>query len=225
MFPVLLCTLLYTWADCKWWLHWRIIASLNIVSEILLAGTALTLVASLQVALPRKLGLVFLFSPRLLLIAPIVCHLHYCSQGIRSTNPSLAATAFVICKQVEIASAIVAANIPTLRPFTRATATHYGAPGDGPRTLVPGDKVPTRSAGFPRRTTTSQRSRSQLHDVVPLGQSQIENSGTESTAAGLNTNTRITTGKSQDSISRASDDSERMIIKKDVQYAVVWDES
>jgi hypothetical protein len=60
------------------------------------------------------------------LLAPIAFRLHYVLSAINSADPTLRLVNVVILTQVELATAIVSATIPCLRPFMAATYTTWG---------------------------------------------------------------------------------------------------
>ncbi|RMZ85884.1 hypothetical protein DV737_g376, partial [Chaetothyriales sp. CBS 132003] len=111
--------------------RWIGVAAIDIVTEVALAAIALKIIWSLQIRSSKKLGVAFAFLQRLVIIAPIIAHLHYLSVVYHSDDPTLRAAYSTICKQVEVALAIVTASVPCLKPFLSATATYYGAPAEG----------------------------------------------------------------------------------------------
>ena len=74
------------------------------------------------------------FALRLPVIVPIIVRLHYLDDAFNSPNYTLLVTWAVVCKEVQICYAIIAATIPCLKPFMSAMATNYGAPAEGART-------------------------------------------------------------------------------------------
>ena len=173
------------------------------------------LVWSLQLDIFKKAAVVFVFCLRLAIIAPIATHLHYVSVALNSNDPSLRATLFVICKQAELAYAIIGSNIPVLRPFIAATATNYGAAAEGPK---------SESNTYGNSKTFSLKNLSRRANSN--NQSSHNQSKADDDHILLRNNpmhTHIAGGKPRDAASVGSDDSEQMIIRKDVQYSVNYD--
>ena len=111
--------------------RWIAVSVIDIVTEVALASIAIRIIWSLQIRPSKKLGVAFAFLQRLAIIAPIAARLHYLSIVYKSDDPTLHAAYSTICKQTQVAFAMVAASVPCLRPFLTATATHYGAPAEG----------------------------------------------------------------------------------------------
>ncbi|KAK5164588.1 uncharacterized protein LTR77_009794 [Saxophila tyrrhenica] len=193
--------------------RWQAISALDIATESLLSALSLYLVWDLQMSFSRKSLVVFAFSLRLAIIAPIVCHLHYLTVATRSDDVSLKATSFVLCKQVELAYSVIAANIPVLRPFIIATATNYGGLAEGPKGHS-GSNHELQTFGS---KTISRRTKSNNNSN---NRSRIDDDETMLNAGP--THTKISSSGKQDATSVGSNDSERMIIRKDVQYSVAY---
>jgi hypothetical protein len=172
------------------------------------------LVWSLQLDFSRKAVVIFAFSLRLAIIAPIVCHLHYVGYAVRSNDPSLRATSFVLCKQVEISYAIIAASIPVMRPFIIATTTNYGGAAEGPK----GHSGSQNTAITFGLSKLSRRSHSNNHS-----QNRTRAEDDEILLNGNTAHTSVSAGYKRDGTSAGSNDSERMIIRKDIQYSVDYD--
>ena len=177
---------------------------------------------SLQLKLSKKAAVVIAFNLRLAIIAPIATHLHYVSIAVNSIDPSLRATSFVLCKEVELAFAIIAASIPTLRPFITATATNYGAHAEGPRNAYTANNgTGTFSlknlTNKMRGTHSSSANGSQIRTNNDEAYSQEERALPHG-VRGNPTYTNVTSGRQRG----GSDDSQQMIIHKDVDYDVQY---
>lgn len=172
--------------------------------------------------LSKKLTAGFVFFQRLAIIAPIIAHLHFLFTVYYGDDPALRAAYSTICKETQVAFAIVATNIPCFRSFFIATATHYGAPADGATspygfsTGVSGSiNLATldtgKSSGSNNKQNLTQNSRnSQRLDFSPGDRNR-------SVAAVIsNTIERSDTRRSR------SDGSREMIIRKDVNYDVQY---
>jgi hypothetical protein len=203
---------------------------MDIMTEVALAAIATRIIWSLQISTPKKAGVAFAFLQRLAIIAPIITHLHYLKVGYHSDDPSLRNTNATICKQAEIAFAIVAASVPCLRPFLTATATHYGAPAEGAKS----------SQGQYANTAGSSKLSSKLHSNQGGAVISLQNLNLSKKESSINysssgnervegmflsrSKSQVTAGgrnpKPRDATSVESDDSRGMIIRKDVQYDV-----
>jgi len=198
-----------------------VVAAFDISLEILLFATSVFLVHSLQMSVYKKLVVIFAFGLRLPVIVPTVFRLHYLSEALDSSDPTLEAVYTVMCKQIEIAYAIVAATIPCLRPFMTATATHYGAPAEGHKTKLGTSKgsgygrTPTkltsftsklRSRALPEKNTDSLPPSTGADDV--FGRQDRYRTAVSSTP------------RDQDAGSMESGDSQQMIILKNVTYTI-----
>ena len=199
--------------------HWQAIAALDIVTEVLLAAMSVYLIWPVQIPLSRKATVVFAFCIRLAVIAPIACHLHYVSKALASRDPSLQSTSVVICKEVEIAFAIVAANIPTLRPFIFATTTNYGAPAEGLKTSHAKSATSGNKSG-PKLFSLKNRSRQDRAGSSDRSQNEPQFIGyiQPSTNAA---HADVTAGRPRSS---GSNDSKQIIIRKDYSVSY-YDES
>ncbi|KAK5129557.1 hypothetical protein LTR08_003143 [Meristemomyces frigidus] len=81
----------------------------------------------LQMPLKRKAIIVAAFGLRMIVIIPIVMHLHYVSAQIGSSNPTLAAANTTIWAEVEMHLCIIACICYCFRSFTAAVSTNYGS--------------------------------------------------------------------------------------------------
>lgn len=153
-----------------------------------------------------------------------LARLHYVDFQILSSNPTLDGAITLIWTQVELDYSIIAATIPCLKPFMTAVNTQYGAI-EGPRS--------TGSHGY----GSDKRSHGSfgLNTVVNKGSSNL--SRTPTTRAmpqeppiimepqilrpdKVYSSTRITHDRQFDTNSTGSNDSTKMIIKKEVQWTV-----
>jgi len=133
MFMIALrCQLTTPWMDydgqcTNLFLRWQIISAIDIITEIALFSVAVYIVQGLQMPLLRKASVVLAFGFRLLLIIPIAFRLHYINPSIWLANPPLHLATATLLTQVELNYGIIAATIPCLRPFMKATTTNFGA--------------------------------------------------------------------------------------------------
>lgn len=127
-----------------------------------------------------------------------------------TTNPTFLQDKFIVWTQTELGYSIMAATIPSLRPFIKTLATNYGAtPANG------------YGSGYGSGTGNgtdgdTQSSAYQMSNLRPKGKGDEYKyriwSGGESSAANR-----------ADAASVGSSDSQRMIIKKDLIWEVAAD--
>ncbi|MCJ1436551.1 hypothetical protein MMC27_005930 [Xylographa pallens] len=126
------CQLSTPWMDydgqcSNLFLRWQIISAVDITTEIALFAVAVYIVQGLQMPLLRKGTVVLAFTFRLLLIIPIAFRLHYINPIVWVADPPLHLSTATLLTQVEMNYGIIAATIPCLRPFMKATTTNFGA--------------------------------------------------------------------------------------------------
>jgi hypothetical protein len=190
----------------------------------------------------KKFAIMFAFALRLPVIVPAAFRLHYLSEALNSSDFTLDITYEVICKQVEVAYAIIAATLPCLRPFMVATATNYGAPAEGHKSKTgsygkayalsgsshkssQGDRNHNH-AGF-SLTNMTRKLGSGVHSENTNASSKM-NGGSNAPIYGIDsygkhTATVVASHTPRDARSIESSESKQMIIRKDVEYAVEYD--
>lgn len=170
-------------------------------------------------------------------------HIHYLNQELHSSNPPLTGVVATICRQTEIFYAIMASTIPCLRPFLASFFTGFGAMGG--ETVIAGSQVGNsrekssyalgsmQSADSEARRSKRRSRGAGLRGLRPSrrssalpprdenytnheAQSQARVTHDADAASGSNRGTTI----AADASSLASNDSQRMIIKKEVQWHV-----
>ncbi|KAL1583924.1 hypothetical protein WHR41_07355 [Cladosporium halotolerans] len=209
--------------------QWQAIAAFDIITEVGLFAMAVHLVWGLQTAVSGKFRVVFAFGLRLPVIAIAGLHLHYIKKEINSPNQPLEVVA-TICRQTEIFYAIMASTIPCLRPFLASFFTGFGAMGG--ETVIAGSQV---------GGSNSREKSAYALGSMQSADSDVRRSKRRSRAAGLRPSPRrdnfgnteqgtsyVSAADGDASSSRAaadassvtSNDSTRMIIKKEVQWHV-----
>lgn len=229
--------------------QWQAIAAFDIITEVGLFAMAVHLVWGLQTAVSGKFRVVFAFGLRLPYVPPIPhpnpfgtylidhcsviaiagLHLHYIKNEINSPNQPLEVVA-TICRQTEIFYAIMASTIPCLRPFLASFFTGFGAMGG--ETVIAGSQV---------GGSNSREKSAYALGSMQSADSDVRRSKRRSRAAGLRPSPRrdnfgnteqgtsyVSAADGDASSSRAaadassvtSNDSTRMIIKKEVQWHV-----
>ena len=216
------------------------VAAFDISIELLIFATAIYLLHALQMPLLRKSAILLGFALRLPVIVPAAFRLHYLS-GALSSDLALDITYEVICKQIEICYAIIAATLPCLRPFMMATATNYGGPAEGHKTKNGSGGVygGAGSSGQSSRsysnhghtglslTSLTSKLGSAMHSNKHHG-STPTNADNNDPMYGIDSSsnhnaTMVASHTSRDAQSIESSESKQMIIRKDVEYTVEYD--
>ncbi|OIW26306.1 hypothetical protein CONLIGDRAFT_683294 [Coniochaeta ligniaria NRRL 30616] len=186
--------------------RWQTLASFDISSEVLLFLIAIYIVQGLQLALRKKMVVVFAFGLRLPIIAAAAIHLHYQGIAIGSADPSLDGVLPTVCAEIELCYAVIATTIPCLRPFVFALSTNYGGPKDT-RTLTGNASKPGHDISMGSLSTSSK-----------AGKAGNENQAVPATRwDGTGYNVDVVRG---DHESMLSNDSKRMIINKNTEWIV-----
>lgn len=139
-----------------------------------------------------------------------------------TTNPFLLQDKFIVWTQAELAYSVIAATIPSLRPFIKTLSTYYGT------TTAFGYGTGYGSgyeAGYSNVSDTNVQAGSfQLSSLRPKGKGDeykyriwSNRNGTTSGEGGPNEDKGVTV--KADAVSVESGDSQRMIIKK----SLVWE--
>jgi hypothetical protein len=136
-----------------------------------------------------------------------------------TTNPTLLQDEFIIWTQTELAFSIIAATIPSVRPFIKTLATNYGTAAPNATRMYgsSGGNGYMRSNGENETVTEGDI---QLSDLRPKGDGSDEYKfRIWSAQSGANTG-KPGAGKNGDSSSVGSSESKRMIIKKHLDWEV-----
>jgi hypothetical protein len=107
-------------------LRWRIITIFDVVSELLLIITAITIVWPVQLSASLKVQVVSAFLLRLPLVALSFLRLHFVSQYTTAENTGLSQTPILTLAQVYICWSIISATIPNLKAFVRSFGSGFG---------------------------------------------------------------------------------------------------
>ncbi|EAW25109.1 uncharacterized protein NFIA_105970 [Aspergillus fischeri NRRL 181] len=220
--------------------RWEFITAMDIVTELILFGLAVTLLQGLFMSLKRKLqiGSAFLF--RLPLIMFTIFHIYTLKGHYHAPDPTLSVVTSKIWSQVELNYALIACSVFCLRPFMAAVSTNYGTAGDSnlkssfgssSRTpkdnssgsgsksrigLLGGEERRTwRSRLWERRAAKNGRP-TDLEKCLATGGLATE----DSTIAPLSPPIELVERKGL--TSAGSDGTTKMIIRKDVQYSVEY---
>ncbi|KAF2163163.1 hypothetical protein M409DRAFT_68757 [Zasmidium cellare ATCC 36951] len=218
--------------------QWSAVAAFDIVTELSLFFISILLVHGLHTKAKNKGRVVLAFGIRLPIIAIIIIRLIYLKRELQSPDPTLDGVPASILTQVEIFYNIITATVPCLRPFLAGFATNFGAIGSG--TVLGGSQIGTgsknshsnsKSGSFALSSLTSRNRISALKEkIIPTSTTQSSRShdvtGEDDSwrPDPSNNETTVTRGNSRlpgnDASSIASDESTKMIIKKEVQFSV-----
>ncbi|EEH49986.2 uncharacterized protein PADG_06065 [Paracoccidioides brasiliensis Pb18] len=100
--------------------RWQFIGAFDIITEFGLAIVSFFLVAGVQMPMIRKAVVVLAFSSRLLVAFPASFHLHYVEKMLDSPDHTLVGAYVTICLQLELSYGIMANTVPCLKPFMAA---------------------------------------------------------------------------------------------------------
>nr|OQO10335.1 hypothetical protein B0A51_18303 [Rachicladosporium sp. CCFEE 5018] len=209
-------------------LRWNVTESIGCLIEILLVLFAVWMVWGLQTSFSNKAIVVFTFSFRLLMIVIVALRLSSFDESGMRLDPTLLEAQFIAWTSAELNYSIISATIPILRPFIATLSTTYGGQGgfsgDAYGSSWSGGKGSSSAArgGATRSIPMNllNRSRNGRNTTRSWLEGDKEGAGTSTAHA-----EHPTYGTRQkdigDATSVESDDSQRMIIRKDVSWNVV----
>lgn len=212
--------------------RWQVVASLDIITELALFFNSIYMVKSLQLSIQKKSVVVLAFGLRLPSVNPIDQHRNHeltlrysmiaiaalrldaIQIGLHSTDQPLKGAIVAVYTQIEISYAIIAATTPCLRPFMKALSTNYGAPAS--------TKSPPNASKAYSMNNLSKRS--------GTNGTQSSNIGTQSNVAHSKPALRWDKSEHQTNVmagdrdSIASHDSKKLIISKNTEWAVNYEQ-
>jgi len=154
--------------------------------------------------------------------------IHYLAQKLHSSNPTLDGVPTTICRQTEIFYAIMASTIPCLRPFLASFFTGFGAMGG--ETVIAGSQVgnsrekSSYALGSMQSAESAARREKRKSRGLRGGRRSsrdLDNFGNDSqNQAHVSHDTGNSSRTAADAASITSNDSTKMIIKKEVQWHV-----
>ncbi|KAJ5090227.1 hypothetical protein N7532_008911 [Penicillium argentinense] len=110
--------------------RWQFIASVDVITELIIFLLAVTLLKGLFMNLKRKLSIGFAFIFRFPLIVFTLLHISKLRSALNNPDVTLSAIEPTLWLQVEVHYALVACSVFCLRPFMAAVSTNYGTAGD-----------------------------------------------------------------------------------------------
>lgn len=221
---------------------WEFITAINIITEGIFFLLAVFLVKGLQTSLSRKLIISSAFSSRIPLIIFTVLRLYYLHTSIHSQDPSFDGVNTYIWTQTELNYSLITCTIFCLRPFMVAVSTNYGTAGDASlagtkvaslninygsgsggqrsRTIGEGFTLQAMTNSFKKDVSSISTSAERLKSDTLQAESGPVVKTTVSTSP-LKSSRRTKYGGLHDGRnSVGSDESTKMIIRKDVEYSV-----
>jgi hypothetical protein len=146
-------------------------------------------------------------------IVSTAVRLSYLNEEFSSPDPTLDGMLASVCTQIEISYAIIAATTPCLRPFMTALSTNYGAPAQ--------TKGSPSAAGTAR--SGNDFSLASLAKVSRLGQEEKGKSSSAPTTR-WDQSEHHASVMSGDQHSMESHESKQMIISKNTEWTVEYEE-
>lgn len=201
-------------------LRLQVFGALDAATELIMVSLAIYLVWNLQLSKTNKAIVVIAFCLRFPIIVAIGFRLHSFDAAGLAVNPTLVGTLFIIWSQTEVDFSIIASTIPTLRRFVSGLATYYGALDQKKANEESSYEIRSGSQMLMSQLTATGKSAD--HD----GRYPLQ---TEATSTNAPYGRNNLTGNhcwatahvmAQDTNSVQSNDSQQMIIKKDVAWTV-----
>ncbi|KAF2751451.1 hypothetical protein M011DRAFT_473927 [Sporormia fimetaria CBS 119925] len=212
--------------------RWVAIVALDILTELIIFGMSIYLVANLHMKTLNKVMVVAAFSLRFPAIAASAARVAYIGNAVNSKDPPLYAAYYMVCTQAHLSYAIMSATLTSFGQFLRPFVPDDGAPK--PRSgLTP---VPDKSPPGSHNTPDSYRLRALNANAGPKFNSSRRESGDSSSNLKLRPEGELSKRDfsvqcgnaaqhdvllgEDDSASRVSDDSQKMIITKRMEITV-----
>ncbi|KAK2750535.1 hypothetical protein FQN55_002136 [Onygenales sp. PD_40] len=227
------CELKMPWQDmaslCQdIFIRWQVITALDVVVELLLFGLALLLLAGLQMPLRQKGIVLSTFAFRLPLVIFSIIRLYRLHLGIYSINPSFHLVSSAIWTQIQLHYSLIACTVFALKPFMSAVSTNYGN-AEGTSLNQSGynskqhDTTDTAPSGNSFALQSMTRSASRARNLASAGNTQGGSGDSSLFPEGYGaTSATVSNARKHDERSLDSNDSTKMIIKKDIQYSVEY---
>jgi len=229
------CGLKQPWANIaeqctNLYLRWQLITAFNVITEVCLFILAVFLLRGLRMALREKSTVLSAFASRLPLIAFAVVRLHYLKIAVSSPNITLNLVNTSIWSQIELNYSVVACTTFCLKPFVLAVSTNYGTAGSG-ALEASGMRSSLPKSGYsfdPQRSKGSFALQSMTNSIRDLKISKpVAADGTKLNSVmfrgdKVDNTTTVTLDRNRGANSIGSDDSTKLIIKKDVGYTIEY---
>lgn len=210
--------------------RWIGICVADIVTEVAIIGIVIYLVWSLRTTMSSKIMVVSIFSARLLLVVAIAFRIVTFNQIGITTNPFLTQAPFIAWTQAQLSYSLVSATVPTFQNFLKTLHTGFGGIGAGGHYGY-GYGYPSRGPTGQNVSEAYQLSKvdpstnpstihEEEHDDEFSPQSQpVANHHRSELSEEISVNPRPSDAAA-DATSIGSDRSERLMIRKNVQWTV-----
>ncbi|KAK0247023.1 hypothetical protein B0A54_17952 [Friedmanniomyces endolithicus] len=178
---------------------------------------SISLVYGLQAPMATKISVVSAFLFRLLLLIVIALRLAAFPKSGLTTNPTLRLDLFIVWTQTELSWSIISATVPSLRPFLRGLNTYTGTFSENstdPKLRHQGHRAVYTLSNMDSK---GRKDRSTHNHKPPRSVLEILNPGISSSGERKGT---FAPGTELDATSLGSNDSQGMIIRKDVTWTV-----
>jgi hypothetical protein len=198
-------------------------------------GISVYLVARLKMKTKSKALVVAAFSLRVPVIAAAGARLHCLSKTLSSQNRTLEAGYYLVCTQTQVSYAIISSTLtgmgPFLRPFSQSK-TYSGQSSSHPNSALNRTNPGAHGENYQEQEAVTYELKSiQTHRVTQRQKRKHTNTPSEELnlrPAGdlVKQDTAVLGGgdaDQEDSVSRLSDDSQRMIITKKTEFTVEMD--
>ncbi|KAH0848528.1 hypothetical protein FOPE_02582 [Fonsecaea pedrosoi] len=106
--------------------RWQVIGALDIVTEVAIIALVGYLVYDLQTSVSSKMTVLSIFGIRLFLVIFIAFRLHTFDQSAYTTNPLLRESSFIAWTQSEMSYSLVSATVPIFHNFLKSLSTGFG---------------------------------------------------------------------------------------------------
>ncbi|ETN43603.1 uncharacterized protein HMPREF1541_02762 [Cyphellophora europaea CBS 101466] len=224
-------------------LRWQVICGLDLATEIAIIGLVVYLVYGLQSPWTSKAMVVYIFSFRLVLLIFIAFRIHTFDATGYTTDPFLSNAPFIAWTQGELSASLITATVPTFRNFLKSLNTGFG--GIGATSSDGYGSGYGRSRIHGGKTAGSSYQLSKLRSVnrsVPVDEPSEENEpgylpqqvqrpfgvdpltgrsgGSAATAHWSAGTSGSDAGANNETASIGSDESRRMIIRKELNWSV-----
>ncbi|KAL5358982.1 hypothetical protein BJX96DRAFT_53332 [Aspergillus floccosus] len=224
--------------------RWKFIVSMDIFTELILFSLAVVLLAGLFMPLKKKLTIGFAFFCRLPLILFSIFNVYTLDKTFYQKDITLSAVGPTIWSQVELNYALVTCSVFVLRPFMAAVSTNYGTAGDSNLESTRASRTPKDGSNAKTGSGSGSGARTPATATVAEQEEKRAWSALRAEKRFLKTHARLRSeesapgsaacrpGRAQDDAielvgrggtrSAGSGGSQKMFIRKDVQYSVEY---
>ncbi|KIW33502.1 uncharacterized protein PV07_00348 [Cladophialophora immunda] len=215
----------------------QVIGALDIVTEVAIVALVGYLVHDLQTSVSSKMTVLSIFGIRLFLVIFIAFRMHTFSQSGYTTEPLLHESSFIAWTQSEMTYSLVSATVPIFHNFLKSLSTGFGGMhatsngygyGSGTRSHAHAQDAKSfqmsklrsknKSAAMP--SINDDRDEYYGHHAKALTAEQLAGAPAASTTVQWSGGGSGIRGSNGETTSINSDESQRYMIRKDVQWEV-----